>query len=312
MTKKTISDAIDHINAEYIDKAAGYTVPKKKRASVWLAWVACMCLVLAGFFAVRHEDGNVANTVPTVTDLMRDNVATTVGTLAPDESAGSKERIPVYTIVPLNYSVSAMQKALTAAGWASMTCTLSDEYTFVFKGNANGKVTAMTAEENRKQATAFLKDSGLEALLVENKIEYTFTFSNGGDLAVTNCYLLFDGEKTGAYIRFIFDDDHCIGEVQGYLYNGSRLDSLKALSWDEVLKRAYRVNSEGVLEEINADDYTIKNENLVYINGLPYYRFNGYGKNTRSAIEGYALAVDIESSVFAEQLMAAHRAFKIK
>lgn len=49
MTSKVISDAITNISAEYIEKAADYTVVKKARNPVWVKWAAmaaCLCLVV--------------------------------------------------------------------------------------------------------------------------------------------------------------------------------------------------------------------------------------------------------------------------
>ena len=53
-------------------------------------------------------------------------------------------------------------------------------------------------------------------------------------------------------------------------------------------------------------------EELVYINGLPYYRFDGYGINTRGYIDGYALAINIDDSTASEQLLEQHSAFGIE
>lgn len=50
MTKKTVSDAIANISAEYIEKAADYTAAKKARRPVWLKWAAiaaCLAVVAA-------------------------------------------------------------------------------------------------------------------------------------------------------------------------------------------------------------------------------------------------------------------------
>lgn len=47
MKKKTISDAITNISAEYIEKAADYTAVKKVRKPVWVKWAA-----MAACFAV--------------------------------------------------------------------------------------------------------------------------------------------------------------------------------------------------------------------------------------------------------------------
>ena len=51
------------------------------------------------------------------------------------------------------------------------------------------------------------------------------------------------------------------------------------------------------------------NEKLMYINGLPYYRFHGYGRNTREFIDGFALAVNIAESVVSDELFKQHAAF---
>ena len=58
MTSKVISDAITNISAEYIEKAADYTVAKKARKPVWIKWAAmaaCLCIVvLAAVPIVQH------------------------------------------------------------------------------------------------------------------------------------------------------------------------------------------------------------------------------------------------------------------
>lgn len=57
MTRKTISDAVTNINAEYIEKAADYTVAKKTRKPVWVKWAAmaaCLCLVIVGAYVIQN------------------------------------------------------------------------------------------------------------------------------------------------------------------------------------------------------------------------------------------------------------------
>lgn len=57
MTSKTISDAITNISAEYIEKAADYTVVKKPHKPVWLKWAAmaaCLCLVVVGALTIPN------------------------------------------------------------------------------------------------------------------------------------------------------------------------------------------------------------------------------------------------------------------
>ena len=81
---------------------------------------------------------------------------------------------------------------------------------------------------------------------------------------------------------------------------------------DDALKTAYKMNSDGKLEEINADDYRIQNVKLIYVNGLPYYKFAGFGINNRSYIDGFALAISIDESAIQAQLLAQHAAFKFE
>ena len=66
------------------------------------------------------------------------------------------------------------------------------------------------------------------------------------------------------------------------------------------------------LVPVNAADYTIRNENITYANGLPYYSFDGMGIDSRSGIRGYALAVDIETSRIKDTLMEMHLVFNLR
>ena len=63
---------------------------------------------------------------------------------------------------------------------------------------------------------------------------------------------------------------------------------------------------------VNAADYTISNEKIVYVNGLPYYSFIGLGTNSRSRIDGYALAVNIDVSSIRDKLMEKHLDFNFE
>lgn len=57
MTRKIISDAVNNISTEYIEKAADYTVAKKARKPVWLKWAAmaaCLCLVVVGAYVMQN------------------------------------------------------------------------------------------------------------------------------------------------------------------------------------------------------------------------------------------------------------------
>ncbi len=49
MTKKTISDAVTNISAEYIEKAADYSAKKKTDRPIWFKWAAmaaCFTLIV--------------------------------------------------------------------------------------------------------------------------------------------------------------------------------------------------------------------------------------------------------------------------
>lgn len=169
----------------------------------------------------------------------------------------------------------------------------------------------MAVDECTTLSETFLQDSGLSELMKENKITYECTATVADDLIVTYCYFLYEGERTGAYIRFVFGDYMCIGEVQAHVYSSKCIDTLELLTLDQALNNAYKVSNDGELEDVNTADYTVKNEELVYVNGLPYYRFDGYGINVRSFIDGYALAINIEDSASPEKLAAQHSSFKI-
>ena len=68
MTSKTISDAITNISAEYIEKAADYTVVKKAHKPVWLKWAAmaaCLCLVVtAGIIVPKLINSTQDDIIP--------------------------------------------------------------------------------------------------------------------------------------------------------------------------------------------------------------------------------------------------------
>lgn len=314
MIRKNISEAVTNISQKYIIEAADYTKSKKASSFSWSKWAAaaaCLCIVLGLVFIM--PDLNPASPVPSddpdVTGSVRGDI--------PEQTAsfGDGEKINVYKIASLDIDsskVQSMQTALVGAGWSNTECMLCDEYGFVLKGESSGSANDITKDECVALAQAFLADSGLDGLLAQNDISYEFASSVNDDLIVTYCYFMCEGERTGAYIRFIFEGDKYIGEIQAHIYSSECIDSLELLTFDQALNSAYQVNSEGVLEEVNAADYTIKEEGLVYINGLPYYHFGGYGINIRGYIDGYALAINIEDSAASEQLYEQHSAFSIE
>lgn len=320
MTRKNISDAVTNIKQKHIVEAADYTATRKVSSFSWVKWAAtaaCLCLVLGILFTMPDISPAppVSGDDPVVTGPIRGDI--------PEQTVGSEtttpfgdgEKINVYEIASLDFDINkvqSLQTALVDAGWTNTECMVYSEYGFVLKGESSGSANDMTTDECVALAQAFLADSGLDSLLAQNEISYEFASSVNDDLVVTYCYFMCEGERTGAYIRFIFEDDKCIGEVQAHIYSSECVDTLELLTFDQALNKAYKVNSDGVLEEVNAADYTIKNEELVYINGLPYYRFDGYGINTRGYIDGYALAINIDDSTASEQLLEQHSAFGIE
>lgn len=320
MTRKNISDAVTNIKQKHIVEAADYTATRNVSSFSWVKWAAtaaCLCLVLGVLFTMPgiNPAPPVSGDDPVVTGPIRGGITEQTAGSETTTPFGDGEKINVYEIASLNFDsnkVQSLQTALVDAGWSNTECMLCNEYGFVLKGKSSGSINDMTTDECVTLAQAFLTDSGLDRLLSQNEISYEFASSVNDDLIVTYCYFMCEGERTGAYIRFIFEDYKCIGEVQAHIYTSECIDTLELLTFDQALNNAYKVNAEGVLEEVNAADYTIKNEELVYVNGLPYYRFDGYGINIRGYIDGYALAINIDDSTASEQLLEQHSAFSIE
>lgn len=74
MTSKTISDAVTNISAEYIEKAADYTVIKKAKKAhkpVWFKWAAmaaCLCLMVALFPLINSMINTETPDNPNISD----------------------------------------------------------------------------------------------------------------------------------------------------------------------------------------------------------------------------------------------------
>lgn len=76
MTRKTISDAVTTISAEYIEKAADFHVKKKSKKIRWGKWIAaaaCVCLVLMGILQPSTKQPGVSPFVLTAYALENDN-----------------------------------------------------------------------------------------------------------------------------------------------------------------------------------------------------------------------------------------------
>lgn len=79
MKRKIISDAITNISSEYIEKAADYSVSRKKRKPILIkcaAMAACLCLVVAGaitLFPEQQSNSPVSGVLAEVTEILNDN-----------------------------------------------------------------------------------------------------------------------------------------------------------------------------------------------------------------------------------------------
>ncbi len=324
MKNEKIFNAVGKISDELIEDAA-ITTKKKTHTVVWIrlaAMAACLCLVVCGLLMMQNRTPIPPiseNNQPITDPIFRGPTDETTGneTTTPNDEATfpnkNGNKIGVYKIASLELDVAEMLNNLESAGWKKTECTMSGEYSFFLKGALNEAHNNLTAEECIEQAKVFLIDSGLSAHIVKHGVfDYDYESSVADGLVVTYCYFLCEGERTGAYIRFVFEDYKHIGEVQANVYSSECVDNLTLLQPDEALETAYMVNDKGKLEKINADEFSIKNIKLVYVNGLPYYKFNGFGSNSRLYINGFSLAISIdESSVYA-QLQEQHNAFKFE
>ena len=324
MKNEKIMNAMGQIRDDLIENAV-ILPEKKKHAAVWVKWAAmaaCLCFVLCGLFMMKNSTPvpPIADDKPPVTDpVFRGQTNETPGneTTTPNNDVTSSnengENIGVYKITSLDLNVEGLLDNLESEGWTKTECTIAGEYSFFLKGTIGTTHTNLTDEECKELAKIFMTDSGLAAHLEKyDVVNFAYESSAADGLIVTYCYFLCEGERTGAYIRFVFEGYKHIGEVQANVYASECIDNLTLLSLDDALKTAYMKNSDGKLEEINANDYRIQNVKLIYVNGLPYYKFTGFGINNRAYIDGFALAVNIIESDVPTQLLEQHAAFKFE
>jgi len=323
MKNEKILNAMGKISDDLIADA-DIPADKESHTTVWVKWAvmaACLCLVIGGFLLLKNSTpapSLTGDSAPVIEPVFRGPTEGTIGNelTAPNHIASTNQnggKINVYSIASLEVDTADMLTKLQAAGWAKAECTLSGEYSFFLKGALGETHNELTEEMCKELAKAFMVDSGLDAHLGEYGVfdcEYKFSTADG--LAVTYCYFLCGGERTGAYIRFVFEGYKHIGEIQAHIYASECIDNLTVLSLDDALKTAYKMNSDGKLEKINADEFRVQNVKLVYVNGLPYYKFAGFGRNTRMYIDGFALAVNIAESSVQAQLLEQHTAFKFE
>lgn len=324
MKNEKIMNAMGQISDDLIEDAV-ITAEKKTHTMVWVKWAAmaaCLCFVICGFIMMQNGTPvqPTAGDKPSVTNPVfrgptdetpRNEITTPNNDVTSSNENG--EKISVYKITSLDLNVEDMLANLESEGWTKTECTIAGEYSFFLKGTLGEMHTDLTDEECKELAKTFMTDSGLAAHLEKyDVVNFEYESSAADGLVVTYCYFMFEGERTGAYIRFVFEGYKHIGEIQANVYSSERIDNLTLLSLDDALKTAYMKNSDGKLEEINANDYRIQNVKLVYVNGIPYYKFAGFGINNRSYIDGFAPAISFDESDIQAQLLEQHAAFKFK
>lgn len=325
MKNYELLDAVGGIDAEYVKNAACKS--KSRRPPLWAKIVptaACLGLIVGA--AVLFKPGTPNTPVDDSTIVGPNNTSENLPSGSRGDiivpSSADQNNEPVITGDKLSVfenssvgidddlmqaiSVSAMQ-----AGWNKIDYTLYDEYSFTMRGENFGSINNMSQDESLKNAREFLRDSGLESLLANTGIEYELETNSDDVISLAFCYLLCDGERTGAYLRFAFEGSKVLGECQAFVYASECIESLEKISLEEALDQAFCVSNNELIA-VNAEEYTIKNEKIVYVNGLPYYSFDGYGINSRGIITGYALAVDIETSPIRDKLMDRYLAFNIE
>lgn len=314
MKSYEILDAIGGIDTKYIENAAR----KKKHAPLWpkiISAAACLCLLVGAaiYFKPDMQTPPVVDNVidipndtsKNIPDGTRGDTPVLPSSNQSDEPVVTGDVLSIFENSPVGINDTFMQtiSALAVqAGWNEVNYTLYDEYSFTLHGQNNESINNMSQDEILKNTQEFLHDSGIENLLSIAGIAYELEVDSDDTIPLSFCYLLCEGERTGAYIRFVFEGSKVLGECQAFIYASECIENLEKLSFEEALNQAfYTENNEFI--PVNVADYAISNERIVYVNGLPYYSFVGHGINSRSRIDGYALAVNIEASSIRDKLM---------
>lgn len=323
MKSYEILDAIGGIDTKYIENAAR----TKKHAPFWskaISAAACLCL-LAGaaiYFKPAMQTPPVVNnvtdipndTLENIPDGARGDTSVLPSSDQSDKPAVAGDVLSIFENSPVGINDTFMQTIsalVVQTGWNEVNYTLYDEYSFTLHGQNNESTHDMSQDEILKNTQEFLHDSGIENLLSAAGIEYELEVDPDDTIPLSFCYLLCEGERTGAYIRFVFEGSKVLGECQAFIYASECIDNLEKLSFEEALNQAFYVENNEFIP-VNAADYTISNEKIVYVNGLPYYSFIGLGTNSRSRIDGYALAVNIDVSSIRDKLMEKHLDFNFE
>ncbi len=307
MKSYEILDAIGGIDTKYVENAAH----KKKHAPLWpkiISAAACLCL-LAGAAIYFKPDIQTPPVVDNVIDIPNDtsenipdgtrgDTSVLPSSDQSDEPAVTGDVLSIFENSPVGINDTFMQTISALAvqtGWNEINYTLYDEYSFTLHGQNNESINNMSQDEILKNTQEFLHDSGIENLLSIAGIEYELEVDSDDTIPLSFCYLLCEEERTGAYIRFVFEGSKVLGECQAFIYASECIENVEKLSFDEALNQAFYVENNEFIP-VNVADFAISNEIIVYVNGLPYYSFVGHGINSRSRIDGYAIAVKIEAS----------------
>ncbi len=197
---------------------------------------------------------------------------------------------------------------LSENGWGEYSFEVIGEGAYSIKTKKQGSIIT-DKDEFLDLSEAFINDSGLKDFLTNHDItmEYEVEGRNGQYSAF--CYLLYDTERTGSYVRMNFEQDKICTECQMYLYKSVLIERLPVKSFDTAMENAFYINPDAG-EKTDYKNYLIKNVDLKYVNGLPYYTFSAYGADKRNLLTGYALAVEIDGSENRIELLENYYSFQ--
>lgn len=196
---------------------------------------------------------------------------------------------------------------LKANNWEEHTFETLDDGSYMIKSLKKGKL-IKDKKSYTEISNEFLSDSGLSDFLKDNNADYGFELQDNQGLYTGYFYLLHEGKRTGSYIRINLEGEKNCGECTMYLYDSKVVGSLDRLDLEIALKSAFFI-SETAESRASEGDYNVNLIEIKYIYGLPYYSFKAFGINTRTVIDGFALAVDIDKSADKEDLISKLRNF---
>lgn len=248
-------------------------------------------------------------------NLIKDSVRLSGTLKLTDDYIEKKNKIAIYHNYAIDINkdfLELMVDNLKNNGWNELDYDLMDEYSFILAGNVSDTIVLMNKEELIQQAEMYLKNSGLLHLFDEKKIEYEIIPSDYDELNEVFCYLLNNGERTGGYIRINFRSKNICEECQARLYESDVIENVNIVPLNLAMEHAFYIDENADIA-VDSDDYDVHNIEIVYINGIPYYKFNGYSKEYRTALIGYALAINVDNiSTNKEDIYRAINEFDIK